>query len=643
MSKRLPLCLLIVSLLLTAFCYFSGLHGYFLFDDSVNIVENEHLRIKSIDVAALKAAAFSGNAGILGRPISMLSFALDYFWHGLNPFYFKLTNLFIHLLNGILIYLLTQLLLVRHIKRNQSHAQTQLEWISLAVASVWLLHPLNLTGVLYVVQRMTSLSALFSLLGLMVYAHGRQRQLNGKQGWLWILSGFAVFTPLAVLCKENGALLPLLMFVVEVFLFRFEVPCKKTQQLLVAMFGSLGVIAVGALLILLLRDPTWFSRGYAIRDFTLPERLMTEARVLWFYIQMTVIPSVSQLGFYHDDIMISRGLMSPPTTLLSLVGLLLAMLLSWFWRKQEPVMAFGVFFFLVGHSLESSVLALELVFEHRNYLPIYGLLITVFYYLLSPLRYPDSLAMRRGLAVGFVLLAAWVTALRSDQWSDPYGLTLTEVAHHPESPRANSNVAFHYAFMPATSQKQAEEYYLLSWKHYLKAYELSSTDTFGLFGLVGLKSRHGIAIDDALEKELILRLEKYPVSAAAGNNLLSLERCRARGICTHTPEFMEALMRAALRNPSLHGRARSNVLIALADFIFVIKHDRESAMRLAYEAADLVPGELGVRLDLIKFLINADQSEEARTQIKLLRELDRMGAFEEPLKELETFLNKSLG
>lgn len=645
MRYPLPFFLFLCSLVLAFYCYHPGLHGPFLFDDTINIVENTALNIHVLDIASLKAAAVSMGGGIAGRPLSMTSFALDYYFSGPAPYGFKLTNLIIHLLNGVCVFFLTMLVLAIHQRQHAPEFSANcLRWVSLAVASAWLLHPLNLTGVLYVVQRMASLSALFTLLGLIAYLYGRRRQLDGHAGWGWILAGFFLFTPLAVLSKENGALLPAFMLLAEVVLLNFQAPETRTRLMLVALFAAMVILPGIVLAIYSIYQPAWLLVGYNIRDFTLPERLMTEARVLWFYLRLIIVPDISQLGLHHDDIAISRGLLAPYSTLFACIGLALLAGVAFLFRKRHPIAAFGILFFLLGHSIESSVIALEIAHEHRNYLPIYGVLLMVFYYLLSPAWHKDTLRLRQVLAVILVLFFGAVTAIRAGQWADANGLNIMEVTHHPNSLRANTDVAYIYTFLPAFSPEQAEEYYQLALSHYQKAADLSSTDTSGLLGLVGLNAMRGRPVDERWVRELEYRLEHRPFAPAAANSLMHLEKCLTKGTCRHSPQDMARLLQAALRNPTLYGQGRSSLQFAWSNLLFMSMHDRDAALKAAYKAMEATPGNPETRITLIKFLLNQGKSDDAKKQIAQLRQLDDMKIYSEQLDELEklaTMLNQT--
>lgn len=636
MQRLLPYFLFACSLALAFLAYQPGLHGGFLFDDVINIVENTALNITVFDVTTLKSAAFSMGNGLSARPFSMVSFALDYYFNGPAPYGFKLTNLVIHLINGTLTFLLS-LLLLDILRRRHAPQLTpeRVRWISLAVAVAWLLHPLNLTGVLYVVQRMASLSALFVLLGLITYLYGRLRQVDGKFGWGWILTAFFLFTPLAVLSKENGALLPVFMLLAEIILLNFKTSTSKARFSLFGLFAVTVILPIVALLVYSIINPNWLLAGYKIRDFTLPERLMTEARILWFYLRLVVVPDISQLGLHHDDIVISRGLFTPYITLPSLVGILALVAMAIRIRSRQPIASFGILFFLLGHSMESSVVALEVAHEHRNYLPIYGILLIIFYYLLLPAWSKDTFRLRQGLAVVLILFFGAVTAIRAGQWEDPYGLALMEVRHHPDSVRANTEVAYIYASLPVYSSEQMEEYYRLAFSHYQKAASLSSSDTSGLFGMVGLNARRAKPVEERWIEEIGYQLEHQPFVPSVTNSLMKLEKCVSDSVCMLPPQDMARLLKAALNNRTLSGKARSNVLFSWSNLLFFGLHMRDAARDAAHDAVVASPNNFEVRIIYIKFMLNQGWPDEARRQIARLRQDDKVKIYGERLDELE--------
>ncbi len=320
MRRLLPSLVLFASLILTIAVYAPGLHGAFVFDDLINITSNFSVRSTAevLDLQSFKVATLSGTAGIFGRPISMASFAIDAWRSGLDVYAFKITNLTIHLCTGLAVLAFSRLLLqAQRVRQANTVTQVQATWVSLALMSVWLVHPLNLTSVLYVVQRMTSLSALFSVLGLACYLYGRLRtcRASDTRGWLAIAASFCVFTPLAALCKENGALLPLFLLLTEVVFFRFKSATANAQRLLHGIYAVTVLLPGIALLVYTAISPDWIMKSYMMRTFTLNERLMSETRVLWMYMRLIVAPDISLMGLHHDDFQKSLSLLNPMSTL----------------------------------------------------------------------------------------------------------------------------------------------------------------------------------------------------------------------------------------------------------------------------------------------------------------------------------------
>ena len=366
----------LISLLAVA-VYFPGLSGDYMFDDTSNLLSNRQLNIKSLDIESLESAAFSSGAGTLRRPVSMASFALNRYFFGVGPYSHKVVNLIIHLLTGLFLFLLSRLILHSYREYHKPELSNRLvTWLPVVISGLWLVHPLNLSAVLYIVQRMTSLAALFTACGLYFYLTGRRRMLAGEGGLALIIAGLFVCGGLAVFSKENGVLLPLYMLVLEITLFRFRSRSGQADTKIITFF--IMVVAIPAMLALLyLASHTTTYLNYSGRDFTLTERLLTETRVLVFYLKMILMPSIRELGLYHEDIAISHGMLDPPTTLFSimvLVGMLASALLL---LGKRPLISLGIFWFFAGHSLESSIFPLEIVHEHRNYLADYGILLAL--------------------------------------------------------------------------------------------------------------------------------------------------------------------------------------------------------------------------------------------------------------------------
>src|SRR5690606_37588290 len=142
--------------ILTAIVYFPGLNGPFLFDDPPNILIPFQAWLDG--KTGWQELVLGNRSGMLGRPISMLTFLANASTTGLSVVPFKATNVAIHILSGVLIYILLERLLAC-----DPNLKVKARAIALLVTAIWLLHPMQVSTVLYVVQRMAQLSAFFTL------------------------------------------------------------------------------------------------------------------------------------------------------------------------------------------------------------------------------------------------------------------------------------------------------------------------------------------------------------------------------------------------------------------------------------------------------------------------------------------------
>jgi hypothetical protein len=434
------------ALILVFICYFPGLYGDFEFDDQANLLQNKDIQIDSVNLHSLKLAGLSGDAGPLGRPMSMMTFAINHAYTGFDPFYLKLTNVAIHGVSGIALYALLVQLLVGY-KRSYSLQipDKTLIWSSLLIATAWMLHPLNITSILYIVQRMTSLSGLFSLLALFFYALGRNQTLDGKiKGWGIILIAPPIAGAFALLSKENAGILPLQVLLIEYFFFRFRTHQSYERRILQGIFLLTLWAPLAVLTVFLFHDTGWLLNGYGGRGFTLSERLMTEGRVLGFYLRMIFAPDISMMGIYHDDLPISTGWITPPSTVIAAMGLAILAIMAFLLRHRAPMLAFGITWYFAGHFIESSFIPLEIAHEHRNYLPMIGPLLASIYYLLSS---PATAKIRRTaylLTALLIFILAFSTHVRAKQWGDLLEHAMLEAENHPQSPRAQQQLGRMY-------------------------------------------------------------------------------------------------------------------------------------------------------------------------------------------------------
>ncbi|MDA8095550.1 MAG: hypothetical protein M0T84_16900 [Betaproteobacteria bacterium] len=566
-SRYAPFAILLLTIFSTIAAYFRGLFGGFELDDYTSIVDERGLHITRLDWSNLYHAAMSGDAGPLKRPIASISFAINYYFGHLNPLYFKETNLAIHLLTGLALWGLTRLLLRAYRERVPGGLSEGYErWLPVAISAAWLLHPLNLTGVLYIVQRMASLAAFFTVCAVITYVWGRLRINAGKKGGLAILlAGFLVLGLMATLTKENGALLPAFLAVIEVTFFRFETPGAGARRFLYGFYALFLLLPLCALAAFLLLRPEWLTAGYVGRSFTLQERLMTEPRVLWFYLRLMFAPDLSVMGIFHDDYVISKGLFNPPATFWAIAGLAGLLGVALASLKRAPILAFGLLWFFVGHAMESTFIPLELVFEHRNYLPMYGILFAAFYYLFHPRTLALLVRARIVLAIAFIMFLAGTTWVRAGQWASPLKLAQAEARHHPLSVRANYELGRQY-FDEYVHNRRHEEL-RLAYRYLQRSVDVRSGDAEALVALIMLSYESGGSPQPAWISELKTRLLRAAPWASNTSALIALGDCQAKGYCKLPGAELTGILNAPLANPRVRGGLRADFAQIRDDYV----------------------------------------------------------------------------
>ena len=365
--------LLVLLAALVIFIYADTLTAPFIFDDRANISENPHLRISRITLKALSAVAF--DSPVHQRPVAYISFALNYYLHGYNVVGFRLVNIIIHVISGILLYFFIRATFrTPALRPNNMHA----EWISFFAAAVWIVHPLQTQSISYMVQRMNSLAAMFYILSFFLYAHFRMTPQKRSKAWL--LSGCILAGILALGSKENAVTLPFFIILYDWYFFG-NLSLKWLKDHIPGLIGFLLLLAI-IVLIYLGVDPLDKILGmYGIRKFTPIERILTQFRVVIFYISLFFWPHPSRLNLDHD-FALSYSLTNPITTLFSMLTIAGLVVLAVITARNQRIISFGILWFLGNLVIESSIFGLEIIFEHRLYLPtmMFSLIIVLIIY-----------------------------------------------------------------------------------------------------------------------------------------------------------------------------------------------------------------------------------------------------------------------
>lgn len=527
--QRRNLLLAAALLLLSAIAYWPGLSGGFLFDDYPNIIHQPAVQATSLDAESLARAA-NAFGGPVGRPLAMVSLAIDHAFWGMNPWGYKATNLAIHLVNALLVFVL-----VRRLLESAGAARTSTPYAAFAVSLAWAAHPLQVSTVLYVVQRMETMSFLFVFLALLAYLQGRRRQIEGGTGWPWLVaSGLGMVV--GITAKESAILLPVFTLALELTLLRFSAASPRTSRLLKGAYGVATLVAVIAFVAIVL--PRYTSdEAYAIRDFTLAERLLTQLRALPTYIGWILLPRPGSYLFYYDNYPVSTGLLEPATTLAGAALLLALLAAAVAARRKAPLVSLGILWFFGAHLLTSNVVPLELVFEHRNYFAALGVMVALAGIAIA---IPAGEIPRiRTATVGILLAGLFLlTLLRSASWGDPLHLALELAQRNPGSARASADLGEQY--MLRANRDANSPFYAMAANEFERGAALPDASTLPEQALILLATTSGQPVKAEWWDRIIRKMQNRAIGPQEITVMTGFLKMRDQGMPLDDLRFAEA-------------------------------------------------------------------------------------------------------
>ncbi len=422
-----PIALLVIGALITI-GYANSLDGEFHLDD-LTFKDDPTLQLHELSPQSLAQAIWHR------RPVASVTFALNYYWGRHQVFGYHVVNLAIHAACATALYAL--LVLIFHLPRAQPIFAGLEAPAALGATLLWAMHPVQTQAVTYVVQRMTSLAALFYVLALVAYLKGRLS--HGRQRGLW-WTGALGTGALALGSKEMAATLPLAVLLAEVCLVGgLDRPTLRVATRWIAIL-SVPIFVIGVFAAQHEAGGSFWAQLTAHRSttqwFTATEHLLTEGRVVVYYLTLLLLPHSSRLTFDYA-FPVSHGWLDPPTTLLSWIVILGIMAWAFFQIPRSPFLAFGVLWFFLNLAIESSVIPLDLVFEHRLYLPSMGLAIVA---ALAGARLQRRTTLVRYVPIllGGLLVLIWTgwTIERNRVWATEFTLWSDTAAKAPGNPRA---------------------------------------------------------------------------------------------------------------------------------------------------------------------------------------------------------------
>lgn len=627
-----PLALLLVALA-GILVLLPGSGGPFLLDDFANIAHASAFQVENWDWEAIKRAVLTNNSGPLGRPVSTLSFVLNAATFGIDPLSLKLTNIFLHAITAVL-----AALVVLRLFRLTSSSLASARLMAVLVGLAWSVHPIALTSTLYVVQRMNLLAALFTLAALLAYMQGRRWLFSERiRAGLWFAFA-ALLWLLGVLSKENALLLPLFIVLLEWLIYRFQ-DDTGNANVNWRRFVLLTTAAGFAVLVFFIVS-NWgrWAAGYETRGFSLVERLLTESRVLWQYIGMVLAPSHERLGLFLDDIQLSKGLFAPLSTFFALCGLAGLVAIAISARKKLPLLSFGLLFFLAGHLMESTIFPLEIAFEHRNYLPAIGLLLA-----LAATLQVAAARLEVPLVAWFPLLAfcaflAIFATIRSIHWGDQYLLVQLEAQHHPQSARALTELGAVYVAFAHRAHVQedgdwTEFYFTEAAAQFENAIQADPHIRSPLFAWMLNAHLLERQFPDAAYAQLLQRLRHGAPTSDTPGALDQIFQCLEH-ICRALAPRLDELLQAALQNPRLKGRTRSETMVVAGKFFRDVRKEPEWALYWFGQAAATSPGQLRFRLFLARQLVAMERYADAREEVAEIVARDAFGVYSQDVNQL---------
>jgi protein O-mannosyl-transferase len=449
LQKRNLIILLILFLFVFG-AYSTNYDASWHMDDYPNIVDNPRIHIDDLNFKNVKAALFAGydKGQYLGkeiyRPVPMLTFALNWYVGKDKVFGYHVVNNMIHLVTTIFLFLtVLNLLMSPNLKgKYQGNEYT----IAFLAAILWAVNPIQTQAVTYIVQRMASLAALFYIIGIYFYLKIR-RSAPGSHRLLFIAGCLLSFF-LALGSKENAVTFPIAIACIEI-LFYQDLSNRITRRK-VALALTISVVFMAAFLVLLYikGDIARILKGYERRTFTPGERLMTEARIIIYYLSQIFYPIAFRLSLVHD-IHISTSFFKPWTTIPAILAIISLLGIGFSQTIKRPIVALAILFYFMNQAIESTIIPLELIFEHRNYLPSFFLFFPIATGLVWITNYfrrknPFIQKLLVVSVAGLILSFTAGTIARNKAWATEKTLWEDCIKKAPEMARPYHNLAYYH-------------------------------------------------------------------------------------------------------------------------------------------------------------------------------------------------------
>lgn len=421
--------------IVTLLVYSQGFIGPFLMDDGPQLAT---LKNWTEGTASLRDVLASNSGWHTHRALAFASLALNADVGGFSAYSFKVGNLLVHLICAWCVFIL-----LRRVLNRDPQFAINANTVACIITAIWLIHPLNVSTVLYPIQRMAQVAMLGCFAGMLFYVSVRERMMRGQlsnlQGMLLLWIGIPALTFLGIQGKQNAIILPALCLILE--LTWLQKKFRGWSRAMTIYFTTMVALPAAAALALPFLMQDQLAAAFAHYDFSAGEKVLSAPRILWDYMRMLLLPHPPSMGIFADGFVASRSLTDPPGTLPAILGLVLITACGWALRHTAPAFLGGWMLFLVGHSVEASYVPIELYYEHRNYANGMWLFLCAASLATFALQRLDSAGLRTQ-RIKFVIVAGVLTTLlfqtfgRILVWQDGYSISAAAARANPESLRA---------------------------------------------------------------------------------------------------------------------------------------------------------------------------------------------------------------
>ena len=433
--------------------YSNSFYGEWHFDDFANIVDNPYIQIKSLSWPEIKHSIYGLEQKRPSRPLSYLSFASNYYFHGKDVFGYHVVNFIIHFLASVFLFLFIYNTL--KLPRLKNQYESIAYPIAIIATFFWAIHPVWVTSVTYIVQRMASMAGLFYIASMYFYLKART---NSKLKYSLILFTISLLSGLAsLLTKENAVMLPVSILLFDLFLIAGINRQNVIKYANIALLPFIIILLAGIIYV----DFSNLINDFKIRDFTMTERLLTQPRVILFYLSLLFYPIGSRLTLLYD-VDFSRSLFQPWTTIPSILLILFIISFALYIARKRPLISFCIIFYFLNHLIEGSIFNLELIYEHRNYLPSMLLFVPLaqfIIYFIDYFSYKKIVQIIVALGIAIILVGEGdITYSRNKIVSDDFLLWFDNINKSSGLSRPHSNLGrIYYNYNEKTKALQEYE------------------------------------------------------------------------------------------------------------------------------------------------------------------------------------------